>query len=121
MAMIGKKIVDISDFGYKEPVIFKELTLGDAAKITAALAAEKKDFGGDVPEATVNVIVLERLIEQAPFRHDRAGIEDLPLSLGMVLIEQAQSMLDPLVRRMPTPFAQITDGERHPTQEMQNE
>ncbi len=97
---IGKKVVDVSDFGYDEPVIFKELTLGDAADISTAMASENKKHDGDVPEAILNMIVLEKLIESAPFPCDRVGLRDVPLTLGLFLVQEAESMLDPLLKRI---------------------
>lgn len=110
MVKIGKKIVDISEYGYNDPVVFKELTLGDAAKISARINAANKEFDNNVPEALVNMIILEHLIESAPFPHDKDGLEDVPLSLGVYLIEQAQAVLDPLANRT-RPSSKATTAE----------
>lgn len=119
MAKIGKKFVDLSEFGYDEPVVFKELTMGDSVKITSQIAIENKKYEGNTPEAIINMIVLERLIEKAPFPFDREGLEALPLSMGVFLLEQAQSMLDPLVKKISNSFNMTIEGaeqEPHPTQ-----
>lgn len=117
---IGKKVVDLSDFGYNEPVVFKELTLGDAADIAVEISMETKKSGGEISEAVVNIIVLEKLIFSAPFKHDKQGLRDLPLTTAIYILEQAQSMLDPLVKRM-SRFSNTTTGEeRHPTEQSQN-
>jgi hypothetical protein len=110
MVKIGKKIVDISEYGYNDPVVFKELTLGDAAKISARINAANKEFDNNVPEALVNMIILEHLIESAPFPHDKDGLEDVPLSLGVFLIEEAQAVLDPLANRT-RPSSKATTAE----------
>lgn len=99
-ATIGKKIVDISEYGYDAPVIFKELTIGDAADISIAMSIESKKFDGNVPEPIMNMIILEKLIEQAPFPINRDGLRALPLTMGLKLIDEAQSMLSPLVKQI---------------------
>lgn len=96
---IGKKIVDVGEFGYNAPVVFKELTLGDAADISAATTFENKHYEGNIPEAVMNMIILEKLIESAPFPHDREGLRKVPLTMAIFLIEEAESMLDPLLKR----------------------
>lgn len=110
---IGKKVVDISDFGYNEPVIFKELSLGDAADISIVMTTEAKKHDGNTPEAIMNMIVLEKLIEKAPFPHDLNGLRNIPLTLGIKLIEEAESMLNPLVKKNSN-YSNMTINEEKP-------
>jgi hypothetical protein len=99
MRSIGTKVIALDEFGYEQPVVFKELTLSDMSKISSATKAIMKMNDGDISEADTNIILLQHLIKSAPFEITREGIGDLPLSLAVYLIEEAKEMLDPLLNK----------------------
>lgn len=119
VAKIGKKIVDLSEFGYEQPVVIRELTLGDASDIAVESQRLMKD-GETIPEADLYMMILGKLIESAPFGKDIESLREVPLAVGLYILENCGDMLRPLVKRMSNSSVTNTEVAEHPTQTSQN-
>lgn len=83
------KIIDLSEFGYTEPVVLKCAVVDDANNIALELRMEARKNGGVVSPAIYNTIIIKNLIESAPFELSATAIiKEVPLKVLILIMER---------------------------------
>ncbi len=90
------KILDISDYGYKGKTIsLREPTGADMIAVNDFIIKEKKNKG-EVNTMMASLVLLSRLIEDAPFDKKTDTLKELPLKLLRYLDTEVEEMINPL-------------------------
>lgn len=95
-------IVDISELGYPgETISLKEVTGGDIMFLNRYVKQEKKK--GEEPDAfTLDLMLLNRIIDYAPFENNMATLQAQPLKLLLALTKEVEKAVAPLEQKMPS-------------------
>jgi len=97
------KEIDISEFGYPEPVIIQAMTPGMQCDLMDALIKEggaKMSKDGkmmNIPPGLSLLMMIEKSIIQAPFPFDREGIRNMDLALFNYIAKAVEELNSPLV------------------------
>lgn len=88
--------MDVSKFGFDEPVVIKRLTIGDRCDIEDELKVGRLKSPKDLPTGTMKLLYLEKAILSAPFDKTRQAIRDMDPELADYLLEEIDQLNTPL-------------------------
>jgi hypothetical protein len=90
------KILDLSDYGYKGKTLsIREPTGADMIAVNDFIIKERKNKG-EVNTMMASLVLLNRLIEDAPFDKKIETLKELPLKLLKYIDAEVEEMINPL-------------------------
>jgi hypothetical protein len=94
---MATKIIDITEYGFKGTVSVREPTGSDMVAVNEFIIKERK-AKGDVNQMMASLVLLSRLIEDAPFDRKVDTLKELPLRLLKYLDKEVEEMINPLAK-----------------------
>jgi hypothetical protein len=97
------KSVDVSKWGFNEPVVLKTLTfkerrtMQDEAVKESGMRIVGDQMVGTLKTGFLQLLMLERSIKSAPFPFNREGIDSLDDDLAQYLLKEVDELNSPLV------------------------
>jgi hypothetical protein len=99
MNMSRTKLLDISDYGFSGGIVSIREPIGsDMVAINDFIIKEKKEKG-EANAYKVSLLLLSRVIVEAPFDKSVASLQEQPLSLLTYLDEEVTKMISPLAKK----------------------
>jgi hypothetical protein len=90
------KILELEDYGYKGKTLsLREPSGADMIAVNDFMIRERK-AKGDVNQMMASLVLLSRLIEDAPFDKKVDTLKELPLRLLKFLDKEVEEMINPL-------------------------
>jgi hypothetical protein len=112
---MATKILDISDYGYKgKTVSVKEPTGADMIAVNDFMIKDRK-AKGEANTYMASLILLNRVITEAPFDNKIDTLKSLPTKLLTYLSDEVGKMMSPLPKKEETASSETTDEESSPT------
>jgi hypothetical protein len=105
------RILDVSEYGYKgKNVSLREPTGADMIALNDAIIKEKKTKG-EANQYRINLMLLSRVITEAPFDKKLETLETLPTKLLTYLSEEVGQMMSPLAKKDENPSSLTIEEE----------
>jgi hypothetical protein len=112
---MATKILDISEYGYKgKTVSIREPTGSDMIAVNDYIIKEKKTKG-DYNSYMTSLILLNRVIQDAPFDKKVDTLKDLPVKLLTYLSDEVGKMMSPLAKKEEKASSETTEEEESQT------
>lgn len=93
---MATKILELDDYGYKGKTLsLREPSGADMIAVNDFMIRERK-AKGDVNQMMASLVLLSRLIEDAPFDKKVDTLKELPLRLLKLLDKEVEEMINPL-------------------------
>lgn len=109
---MATKILSISDYGYKgKTVSLREPTGADMIAINDHILKEKK-VKGEANSYMVSLILLNRVLIDAPFDKSVESLKGLPVKLLTYLSDEVGKMMSPLAKNEETNSLPTTEEEK---------
>ena len=93
---MATKILELDDYGYKGKTLsLREPSGADMIAVNDFMIRERK-AKGEVNQMMASLVLLSRLIEDAPFDRKVDTLKELPLRLLKFLDKEVEEMINPL-------------------------